>query len=266
LAGGRRTDFPDRVFDHFPYNHHVLHNLAIADIESRASGGPDLFREPWNAIAQGVRAGTSLDRSHFLREIDTLGFLKPDEVFALVDYLVAHPATNDDEQPYPELRSIDQDSVLRNVPAVLKHVMAGSRERLPACVELLWQIGKTEPQRYSGEGSVRTIASLASYEVGVGTGRAMAIVEIVEQMMGRGEEDTEKHSLLDLIAPVLKRDVHAGISQGTQYTVRRLVVRVASARDFVIARSHYSPLPRRARTTVGPTKRSICLRNSFANP
>lgn len=255
---GRRTTFPNRVLEHFPQDPKLLHNLAIADLESRASGGPDLFSAPWESIAQAIRDGNSLDRSHFLSQLDTLGFFKPDEVFELVAFLVDHPATNEDTQPYADVGIvIEHKSVLREMPGALKRVMMGSRERLSGCVELLWRIGKDQTTWHSGDDPIRTVSGLVRYEVGVGTEIAAAVVDVVARMIERGERDTKAHSLLELIAPVLARDVQSAISQGTQLTIRRFVLTVDSVRDLrdralgVVGAAALGASPRRADKAIG---------------
>jgi hypothetical protein len=253
-ARGRRTAFPERVLEHFGPDPKLLHNLAIADLESRASGGPDLFTASWESIARTIRDSNSLDRAHFLRELDTLGIFKPDEVFELVAYVVDHPATNEDTQPFADAGYMvaDHKSVIRAVPNVLKSVIRGSRDRLPGSVELLWRLGKDQQRWSSGESPIRTVTELVKYEVGIGTGIAAAVVDVVASMIKRGEPDTDSHSLLDMIAPILARDVESALSQGTQLTIRRCVVSVDSVRELrdraiaVIMAAATAPDPRRA--------------------
>lgn len=160
---------------------------------------------------------------------------------------------------------IEHRSVIREVPGVLKGVIVGSRDRLPASVELLWRIGKDQRQWTFDESPLQAIKGLAKYEVGVGTGRAAAVVDVVAAMIARGEADTESHSLLELIEPVLARDIELAISQGTQFTIRRTVLLVDSARELRDRALGIVAAAATATNARAPSKRLRCSAIFFAS-
>lgn len=230
---GRPTTYADRVLEAFPVQYGILQNLAIADLESRAGDGPDIFTGPWRQLTDRVRAATSLERAHFVGHLDSLGFFKPDEVFEIVADLVSHPATNDDEQEYAQYGyAVDHQSVIREVSRSLRYVIMASRERIRGSVALLWDIEKDTTWAHISESPIKTVARQAKYEIGVGTGRAAAILDAVTAMIASGELDTPAHSLLEMIEPILARDVHVSLLQGTQLTIRRVVVDVNAVREL----------------------------------
>ena len=253
VARGRPTAFPLRLLEHFPLDAQLLRNVAIADLESRATGGPDVFTTVWHQARDFVMHANSLVRTQFLESLNELGFYKPDEVYELVAYLVDHRATNEETQPFFSAGfALGHDSVVREIPGVLRYVMLGSPHLVARCVELLWHLGRDADTQRSGEDPLRLVSKLAEYEIGVGTGVATTIVEAVAALIDRGERDTPKHSLLDLIAPVLARDIFSMLSRGTQLAIYRRVLGVESVRPLrdraisIVAASALGPDDRRA--------------------
>ena len=233
IIRGRPTMYADRVLEAFPEEYGILQNLAIADLESQAGGGPDIFTGPWRKLTDDVRAATSLERAHFVRNLEMLGVFKPDEVFDIVADFVRHPATNDDEQRYAQYGIVvDHQAVIREAPRALRYVIMASSERIRDSVDLLWSIGKHATWPYMNESPIKTVARLSEYEIGVGAGRASAILDAVTAMVASGEPDTPVHSLLEIIEPILARDVYTSLSQGTQLTIRRMVVDVNAVREL----------------------------------
>lgn len=241
VAHGRATRFPTKLYEFFPLSVQLLRNVAIADVESRRSNGPVLFDGPWQMAEAGMRETYSLERASFFEHLDELAFYKPDEVFELVSYLIDHPATNDETQPFAEYgeRFIARhDTVLRHVPKVLRAVMLSSPAHVRACVEILWRLGKNKETRSVDSDPLRTIKELAGYENGFGTRVAEEVVEAVAALVDAGEVDEVQHSVLELISPVLARDITSFTSRGSQLVVQRAVLQVQSVtalRDRAIA-------------------------------
>ncbi len=253
VVRGRQTAFHLRLLEHFPLNAQLLRNIAIADLESRTTDGPDVFTPAWYHVQEIVKSANSLVRAQFLESLNELGFYKPDDVYELVTYLVAHPATNEDTQPFFNAGFVlTHDDVLREIPGVLRFVMLGSPNLVARCVQLLWHLGKESDTNHSREDPLRLITDLAAYEIGVGSGLAARIVDAVGALLDRGERDTPQHSLLDLVAPVLKRDVSSMLSRATQLTIHRTVLAVDSVRLLrdrtisMVAASALGPDDRRA--------------------
>jgi hypothetical protein len=228
IVRGRPTAFARRLVAHFPNDAHLLLNLAIVDLESQSSDGPDVFTPVWNDVRAEVIAANSLDRSQFLDNLKELGFHKPAEVYELVSYLVDHPATNEDTQPFVSAGfGLDHDDVLREIPSVLRYVMLGSLDLVARCVSLLWRLGR-DCQVRSHEDPLRMVTELARYEVGASTGMATRIIDAVARLIDAGEADTPQRSLIDLIVPILARDISMTASRGTKFTISRTVLSVAS--------------------------------------
>ena len=221
VIGGRVSSFPDRLLHHVGLEEpHLVRNVALADLESRVDGGPELFPPFWTGTVAMLRATYSMNRAHFIEQLDDVAFLKPDETFELIEHLLANPATNDDEQPYRDVVVVGQESVVYEIPHLLKNVMQGSRALVSPCVALLWKLGKDDEYRFRHDTPVRTVSNLTDYDFGVGIGLATAIVDAVAGLINAGEADTEKHSLLEMIEPVLSRTVSSAISRGAAMEMR----------------------------------------------
>jgi hypothetical protein len=239
VARGRATTFPQRLLEHFPLDGRLLCNVAGADLELRTTNGPAIFTPLWERVLATIARSHSADRVAFLKELGDLALYKPAEVFELVRYLIERPATNDDTQPYADIpmATRDQNDVLEHLAPVLKDVMLGSPAHIPASVRILWHLGRNQDNRLRAD-PIRTIRDLAEYRLDRGSDVAEAIVDAVAALIGDGEPDTKQHSLLDVIVPILSRDIHAMIDRGPRLEVRRLVVaveRVQRLRDRAIA-------------------------------
>jgi hypothetical protein len=253
VVRGRPTTLPSRILEHFPNDPQFLRNVAIVDLESQSNDGPDVFTPVWRPVRDVVVQANSLDRAHFVEHLKELGYYKPYDVFELVTYLIDHPATNEETQPFFGAGyDFDHDDVVRQVAGALRYVMLGSLDLVALCVALLWRLGKDRENFGRGDDPLQMLTELARYEVGSGTSLATKIVEAVAALITAGERDTAHRSLLDVIAPVLARDIMSTLSRGKQLTMQRRVLVVDSVRPLrdaataVVTESAKGPDDRRA--------------------
>jgi hypothetical protein len=238
VAHGRSTTFPTRIAEHFPQRLRFLTNLAIADFQSLRDGGPALFGDVWTRAEAELRATYSLERAAFLDHAHELAYLRPRELLRLTRYLLTHPATNDAEQPFANLHVVGHDSVRHAVPQVLTAIMRGEPTLARECVPLLWQLARESDEPWYRHDPIRTILDLLEYDSQQGTAVATVIVETIEHMLAAGEPDSARTSLLELLAPVLSRDLTEHISTHTSLVIRQFVLNVESVsalRDRAIA-------------------------------
>jgi hypothetical protein len=239
VVRGRATDFPIRLYEAFGVNREVLLNVASVDGEITADGGPGIFKPLWQQIADDARASDSLQRAVILDALTGVAHFKPRDVLGLVEYLIDNPATNDAEQPTAEaLGILGHEIVLRQTPAILQAVMSADPRYVPAVVRRLWVIGKDQERQIGSSDPLEVVKGFTTYGFGFDEKRGLLIVRTVAGMISDGERDTEKHSLIDLITPLLSRDAHTFVSQGSNVGLRTFVVdvlRLQTIRDEAIA-------------------------------
>lgn len=231
---GRITDLLMRVYAAFGPDGSLLRNVAIADLQLAGPDNPRVFDALWERVRTEILAMNSFDRLEVVEKLDEVSYFKPRELSAFILELITSPAANEETQPYYGSRlQIHHGSVAREA---LKHfaiTMALAPETVDTSVRTLWARGRHLERQtgISSDDPIGTIIRVARYEAGAAAS-AREIVRTVRAMIAEGIEDTQQHSLIELVAPILSREFTPTLDRRTKLMVTRAVVDVTRVRDL----------------------------------
>ncbi len=252
--GSVRSDFAERILRRFGYDRQILINFATA---CRMDETVELALRPvWAYIKAQVRRASAFQRVVILDELDDLGYMLPSLMLDIVDFVMLHPPKPDPTQPLQALHRFDQPDVLRKLPGIIRSV-ARTGEFLERCVDVLWKLGRDEERRFGQDSAFEVLVNLARYERYKPVGVLLTILNEVEKINARAEEQQYRHLPIEIAAPALAKSYESIESSGAKLTIQRMGVDVkyfaparAKAID-IMAMSLNGASPRAASKSAG---------------
>jgi hypothetical protein len=218
---GVATGFADRVFAVFAGEHlaQLLRNLAELDWRVRAGSDaePDLLNRIWGQIREAFRSGGHRERTELLGLLGDSAYFLPDRVLELVQFAARNPASPQLEEVIPGWLSYSHANVLRAVPDLLRRCSV-SATCLPACLDLLWELARSDdrPTNPNPSHPFRVLTAIAEYGVDKPLWVNAAVLAAARRWLTRSDAFTGRHTPLDALAPLLAKSGIEHESDGRQ--------------------------------------------------
>jgi hypothetical protein len=177
----------------------------------------------WLALEDRARASTPFERMQLLGELGDLGYLQPQLMLRIVDFVMNNPAEPDANQPLSQLHVFDQADVLRKVPKILRSVAFSDAALIARCVQLLWQLGRDEEKRFGAEESAfEVLLGLARYGRFKPVQVNVAVLNAMESISADPLEQQHLHLPIDVVAPVIAKTFEDTEERGGSLIISRL--------------------------------------------
>jgi hypothetical protein len=223
------SDFAQTLVRQFGYDRQVLLNFAAVDRLDNAASAT--LRAVWRYLSEQVKASTAFERLRILDELDDVGYLLPRFMLDIVEFVIKHPAQPDDEQPWQNLHRFDQADVVRKLPAILRSIARSDIEVLPRCVQILWELGRNEEPHFGYESAFEVLVNLASYRRYTSSSFILTILNEVERINARPDEQRYRHLPTEVAAPALTTSYDDFESHGASVTVQRMAIDPAAVAE-----------------------------------
>jgi hypothetical protein len=175
----------------------LLVNLGAIDWRA---GGASLLDEVWAEILGAFRRGDAWGREQLIDLVSPAAAFAPERMLELVDLALADPAATTDLG----LLEIDDDSVLRKLPALLGSV-GRHRGYARAAMERLWAVGRDDlrPRHSHPDHPLRLLRELGGYRMS--PEHHQALIDLVGNLVVAGEVDDHANPPLELLDALLER-------------------------------------------------------------
>lgn len=172
----------------------------------------------WGDIEERFRAGSLAERKDWLKRLERIASMQPHRLWPLVEIAQNEPASEDPDEVSPELkpwrRPITQADVLAALTPILRGVARDERYTA-RCADLLWEMGRDlETRRGHTSSAMETLRQLASYEKGKPLAFSHIVLERCREWMNDPKIYTYRHSILEVLSPMLVRRVNWAETDG----------------------------------------------------
>ncbi len=233
---GEPTGFAPRVYEAFAaaYLPQVLGNLAELDWRVRLTTDEqtDLITEIWVRIEEAFRAAPHAGRCRVLDGLRDVAYFQPGRMIALVQYALRNPATAPDGELHTSFLPLTHADVEHHLPELLKRI-AYTPEYVPACADLLWELGRDDdPTGRGGESAASVLLDLASYRVGKPITMNRDVVDAVGRWLREPDAHDHRLSPLDVLDPVFAKTGETTYSVGYRIRIQSFQVNRDAVADL----------------------------------
>ena len=233
---GEPTGYTKKVFGSFgpvvPEN--VLFNLSELDWRiTREGKSLDLLWEVWEIIWNDFRDATHSQRVRILEIIEKAAHLQPGKTLELIEYAMNNPSKKTDDAPWTSIYKYTHKDVLEALPGLLQGV-AYNLDYMSRCCDILWQLGRDD-ERETGprpEHAIRVLIDMAGYDIGKPIAVNTIVLEAVERWLKQPATHEHIHSPLDILDPLLVKEVGSARSRGHGIVFRPFAVSFETTRGI----------------------------------
>lgn len=191
----------------------LLKNLAEVDW---LTGNPegDLLDRIWASLTERFEAGDAWGREQLLELVGPTAIHQPRRVLHLCRLAMADPSTPTVWEGFDI--TIDDSNVREKLPGLLRYVGLHP-EHTREAIGLLWELGRDDERETNPhpDHPVRVLHDLAEYSRDpAGALRQDAVLELVEEELGKPGVDRAHWSPLRLLSPLLAREGTTTRSRG----------------------------------------------------
>jgi Restriction endonuclease len=222
-----RPSFVEDAVAAFGYDRQLLVNLAAVDLMTRDDRR--ILEPVWRELEAFLKTAPPFDRISALDELGDLGRLMPREMLSVVELVMRNPSQADPDQSLAGLYEFTQSDVLRSLPRILG--MIGTVGYTRRCVQLLWELGRDEQERIVVTDAFTTLVGMARYGRYKSTGLNLEVLNEIERINKRPEEQVYHHLPIEVAAPVLAKSFDSWEERGATAVFRRLPVAAKAVRD-----------------------------------
>ena len=188
----------------------MLNNLSELDWRvTRQKRETDLLVEIWGNIVEKFKNSSNLDKADLLEKFGKVAYFQPQRTLGLIKYAINNPLETS-EKDCASLYNCTNEDVLGKIPTLLKNI-SYNFEYLPQSCEILWDLTKKEIKLINADSncSMTVLADLAKYDIYKPLECNSLIFTFVEKQIKYPGNKDHICSLLDILDPILEKEVLA---------------------------------------------------------
>lgn len=235
-VSGKPNGFAQKAFDRFKEKNfeEVLQNLGELDWRvSRSKGKIDLLRDIWKKIETDVENGNNYERSEILKKLKSVAYYQPEQTLKIIEFVINNPSTKPENKAIFKNYGFNHSDCLIKLPPLLQQV-SHYLEYLPHCADLLWGLGKDDSRatNQNPDHAMRVLENLAKYDIGKIVEYNRLMLESVKRWLADPKVHQRRHSVFDILDPLLEKSSHSDIYEGNTIIFRPFMVNKENTRTI----------------------------------
>jgi len=227
---GQPKGYIEEIIDYFSkkFLKNILINVSELDWLTKQEGlRLNLIDSIWNIVDNKFENSSNSDRVIILKLIKEIAFYQPERVLTLIEYAINNPSNiPEEEHPFSKLYEFSHDSVLHEIPSLLKEVSLHINH-LKKCCDLLWNLGRDDDTKsfFLVENAMKVLSDIARIEPNRKFSHYNIVLNCVDQWSKEDNAFNYINSPIEILNSIL-------IKEGTTH---RLVENTVRVKPYIVS-------------------------------